>query len=136
MNNITPDTGHLIKVNKNTLPNLKNAEITQTSNYDISYNCIAHVINLSDVWLWPINDSAHMNTYWPINIPRMINVTVYKKLFEWIKYSTVEVFHAENYKQGFQKIAIYCDIYNRPTHVTRQIINEDNIGHEENGQAK
>lgn len=82
-----------------------------------NYNCIAWAFGDNTKWYWP----DPLNTYyWPENISREINTDAFIILFGTIGYVTCENGDLE---VGFEKIAIFVDSVNIPTHAARQLEN-------------
>jgi hypothetical protein len=101
-------------------PNLTYLNSKQTSEPNDDYNCIAWACEMNDIWLWPGENNS--SSEWPNNIPRILNKTAFIKLFELFGY---KILTDKNSSLEFktQKIAIYIDELNKPTHAARQLQN-------------
>ena len=83
------------------------------------YNCIAWAAGKTDNWWWPIDAPG---AFWPIPLDPIDPITI--KAF-------VQTFEAEGYRvcadgefeNGFEKIAIYANADNEPTHAARVLPN-------------
>jgi hypothetical protein len=91
------------------------------SGYSISspasseYNCIAWAAEDTEKLWWP--DNLNIG-YWPLEIPREETVDAFVRAFEMLGYRCCEnAFREESY----EKIAIYVDSRNKPTHMARQL---------------
>jgi len=82
-----------------------------------NYNCIAWACEDSSAWYWP--DPDH-NNFWPDNVPREVTLGAFQLLFEHLGY---EACLDDSLEKRFQKIAIYSDSNNTPTHAARQLPN-------------
>jgi hypothetical protein len=99
---------------ENRFPKLRNGGYHVTSSKDPRYNCIAFAVgNLTRWWQWmPARTKGY---YWPIDWDNSLN-------------SWMEVFRLHGYKPcengdfepGIEKIALYVDEDNVPTHVAKQ----------------
>jgi hypothetical protein len=79
------------------------------------YNCIAWAAGKTDKWWWPIDDPC---AFWPIPIDPINPVTLeqFIKAFESEGFSKCRNGRFEN---GFEKVAIYVDADDEPTHAAR-----------------
>jgi hypothetical protein len=79
------------------------------------YNCIAWAAGKTDRWWWPINDPC---AFWPIPIDPIDPVTLpqFIKAFESEGYAVCMDW---SYEKGFEKVAIYVDSNDEPTHAAR-----------------
>lgn len=88
-----------------------------TSPHTPEYNCIAWAFGDNTKWYWP--DPAN-TYYWPEDIPREINIKTFIQLFKSIGYAICKDGDLE---EEFDKIAIFVDASNTPTHAARQLNN-------------
>ena len=79
------------------------------------YNCIAWAAEDIEAWWWP---DANNQYYWPDEVPREESFEAFKDLFEKWDYQECET---GDYEEGYQKIAIYVNANNKPTHMSRQL---------------
>lgn len=86
-----------------------------TSPFNPKYNCIAWAYGCSNKFYWPTPHPLH---YWPENIPREEETNSFIKLYESIGYVVCKDGKCEPH---FEKVAIFIDIYNTPTHAARQL---------------
>ena len=82
------------------------------------YNCIAWAAGRKDKWWWPIEGDPC--AFWPIPIDRADPVTLkqFIKAFESEGFSVCKDGRFEN---GFEKVAIYVDTNDEPTHAARML---------------
>lgn len=94
-------------------PNLRGGNYIITSDPTPSYNCIAWAAGRTDQWWWPNPDS-----YWPEKAPSEETLAAFIYVFEQLGYTSCG---NQNCEEGFEKIAIYIDSNNTPTHAARQL---------------
>ena len=97
-------------------PNLTEDSYSITSPESIDYNCIAWAVGNNSVWWWP---DAQFLGYWPPEIPRTETLDAFIKAYENFGYILCEDASVE---LGFEKVAIYVDSEEKPTHAARQLI--------------
>jgi len=100
---------------KKTFPGLEVGNYTITSPSTPEYNCIAWATGDIGEWWWP---DANNQYYWPDEVSREESLGAFRDLFEKRGYQECET---GDYEEGYQKIAIYVDAKNKPTHVSRQL---------------
>jgi hypothetical protein len=88
-----------------------NSQITSPSTWD--YNCIAWAANDSERWWWPTPD-----TYWPPLVQRAESINSFVDAFATLGY---KITSNGNLELGKEKIVLYTDSYNIPTHMARQL---------------
>ena len=98
-------------------PTLRSASYQVTSERDVSYNCIAWAAGNITHWWWP-SDSPF--SYWPQQVPREETLQSFIQAFQRLDYKSCEDRRLE---VGFQKVAIFVDSSNTPTHMARQLPN-------------
>ncbi|MBU7581723.1 MAG: hypothetical protein KAF91_02210 [Nostoc sp. TH1S01] len=98
-------------------PNLVTNGYKITSQDTIDYNCVAWAAQDNETWWWP--DSQYQY-YWPPDIPREETLQAFHQAFQILGYEFCE---SDVLEAGFQKIAIYVNSSNTPTHVARQLPN-------------
>ena len=96
-------------------PNSSSDPFLITSRKDNAYNCIAWAYGDISKWFWPDND---YRSFWPKDIPHECTLDAFIRLFGKIGY---EVCYDGEMEIGFEKIAIYTDSDNLPTHASRQL---------------
>ena len=96
-------------------PSLQSGGYSITSPATIDYNCIAWAANDTEVWWEP--DLLDLS-YWPPGVPRTYTIDAYVEAYKTLGYSACE--DAEN-ENDFEKIAIYADSNEKPTHAARQL---------------
>lgn len=96
-------------------PKIKFDSTKKTSAETPEYNCIAWAAEENDRKWWPDRMQQH---YWPKEVPRESTLEAFIKAFETLGYEGCDNGNAES---GFQKIAIYTNAINRPTHAARQL---------------
>ena len=98
-------------------PNSSNDPFLVTSLQTNTYNCIAWAFGDNTKWYWPDPKSIY---YWPIRVPRLINIDSFISLYSTIQYTICE---DGNYEIGFEKIAIFTSNLGVPTHASRLLPN-------------
>jgi len=85
----------------------------ETSAPTNTYNCIAWALEDMTEWYWP-----GYKTFWPKNILREETLDAFRMLFESKGYYICD---SRDSEAGYQKIAIYTNGNNVPTHAARQL---------------
>lgn len=78
------------------------------------YNCIAFAAGETNRWWWPVG------AYWPPNIPREETISCFILAFQALGYRLCE---EGTHEPDFEKVALYVDENNAPTHMARQLQN-------------
>lgn len=86
-----------------------------TSPITPDYNCIAWAAEEDDRWWWPGPVEV---TYWPDGVPRAPTQEAFILAFQSLGYSVCGSGAVEN---GFDKVVLYLDCNNLPTHMARQL---------------
>jgi hypothetical protein len=89
-----------------------------TSPPTIAYNCIAWAAGENERQWQPFGDY-----YWPSGIPREHTLDAYISLYLSLEFIE-DPARILSYEEGIERIAIYVDDRNRPSHVARQITRE------------
>ncbi len=97
-------------------PNLREDGPRKTSHADADYNCIAWAAGFTDRWWWPT--PVEKGIYWPEDAPRERTVDGFVAAFVTLGYQPTQ---SDGLEPGFEKVAIYVDLTNRPTHMARQL---------------
>ena len=101
---------------------LQNSQYAETSPRDDNYNCIAWAAGENCRPWWPIpHDTAPY--YWPLGEQNDESLDIFIECFKSLGY---EVCDDESFEQGFEKVAIYVDEEDLPSHMARQLI-EDKV---------
>lgn len=98
---------------KRIFPNLNEEYFVITSPKDTYYNCIAWAAGDSTRWWWPESDS-----YWPAHLSREATIKAFTECFADLGYVESS---SDTLEIPFDKIALYVDSYNMPTHAARQL---------------
>lgn len=98
-------------------PNLRGTDWRKSSEIDDGYNCIAFAVHDTRQY-WDPNIIGLRGYYWPPGVPRDDNMASWIKVFEIHAFRVCE--HGE-LEPGLEKIAIYADENQVPTHVARQL---------------
>jgi|SRR3989339_1811336 len=96
-------------------PSINDFGYRQTSPPDISYNCIAWAAEDNGRWWWPTAQA-----YWPSGVERKLDVDSFIKAYGTIGYTPCD---NGEFEESYDKIAIYVDENNHPTHAARQLHN-------------
>ena len=86
-----------------------------TSPEDPVYNCIAWAVHDNGNWWEP--DPMNLN-YWPAGVPRRYTVDAYALAYETLGY---EICDNLNVEPNYEKVVLYKDSFNVPSHAARQI---------------
>ncbi len=98
-------------------PNTFNEPFIVTSPQTSSYNCIAWAFDDNTKWYWPDPDDMY---FWPNNIPRTVEITSFIELYKLIGY---EICNSSLLENGFEKVALFLDNFDSPTHAAKQLSN-------------
>ena len=97
-------------------PRLRDEDFHDTSDDTIDYNCIAHAAGVNDDWWWP---SPIPNvSYWPPGVTVARTRAAFAEAYGTIGY---EICADGDHEDGYQKIAIYVDDRDQPTHAAREL---------------
>ncbi|MBM4109328.1 MAG: hypothetical protein FJ255_11080 [Phycisphaerae bacterium] len=105
----------LVRAMQVPFPNLTEANSRPTSPYDEGYNCIAWAAEDTYYWWWPDPMGQH---YWPPGVQREETIEAFVQAYGLRGYSERSDATLERSKQ---KIAIYADGNDKPTHAARQL---------------
>ncbi len=106
---------NIIRQTEYKFPRLKDGGYTPTSKEDINYNCIAWALGDDKRWWWP-----NGIYYWPDNLKLGSNAENFFTCFKKFGYIRCD---NPNMEQGYEKLALYVDANNSPTHAARQLSN-------------
>ncbi len=95
-------------------PGLVSQNFIGTSPVDSSYNCVAWAAGVTDVPWWPFEWPYH----WPPEAPLEETISAFVAAYATLRY--VECDEAD-FEDGIEKVAIYGDAQQVPTHVARQL---------------
>jgi hypothetical protein len=95
-------------------PNLTDTNHTVDSPRSTRYNCIAWASGENDVRLWP----QSLDHEWPDHVQNRIRIKAFTDLYASIDY---EVCENGDLEPGFEKVAVYADKKNVPTHAAVQL---------------
>ena len=82
---------------------------------DRRYNCICWAASSDNLWWWPWPSNY---AYWPAGVPRQVNIGAFEKAFETLGYKRCK---DGQFETGIEKIAIYANSSDEPTHAARQL---------------
>jgi hypothetical protein len=97
-------------------PRLRIDSFRVTSTNDPGYNCVAWAAGVTDDWWWPLENPAE--AYWPDSAPRVRTLEAFRAAFVALGY---EVCQGEGLESACEKVALFADDFDRPTHVARQL---------------
>lgn len=95
-------------------PNLHENNFEVTSDYSESYNCIAWAANDTNRWWWPVTSN---DAYWPDGVSISVTKECFIAAFQTLGY---EVCKSNEFEDGFEKVALYVDDNDQPTHMAKQ----------------
>ena len=87
----------------------------RTSDPTRRYNCIAWAAGFTDRWWWPRSTQA----FWPPWAPNEETIPAFIQAFQGLGYSPCPDHTLE---PAIEKIAIYANHHNVPTHASRQLV--------------
>jgi len=90
-------------------------ECRETSPATTDYNCIAWAAGDTKRWWWP---NPALTYYWPVGAPRTLTLDAFARAYSALGY---EPCANSNLEADFEKVAIYVDSADRPTHAARQL---------------
>ena len=97
-------------------PKLESNSFRVTSLRDPVYNCIAWAAGVTNDWWWPLENPAE--AYWPDGLARVRTLEAFCAAFATLGYV---VCPGEDVEPGFEKVAVFADALDRPTHAARQL---------------
>jgi len=103
-------------VARQTFPQLTEQNCNPTSPATDDYNCAAWAAGTTDNWWWP----SEWPCYWPSTAPLEVTLQAFVAAYATLGYLECENADLED---GIEKIAIYADAQQTPTHVARQLVN-------------
>ncbi len=98
-------------------PFFKNDNHNITSPPTADYNCIGWAAGEDDRFWWPVHSSL---AYWPTAIPDVITIEAFIEAFATKGYTPCADGTLE---AGFEKVVLYVDPAQLPTHMARQLDN-------------
>ncbi len=98
-------------------PRLRRIPFLLTSPETPAYNCIAWAAGDDSRWWWPGQGGF---AYWPEGIRAKEDLETFISLFESFGYQRCD---NPTPKKGVEKVAIFVDANNNPTHAARQLAN-------------
>lgn len=101
-------------------PHLSNTNHQLTSPRTEDYNCIAWAANDEERWWWPIGEIGGVEAYWPPGVRRSLAVDSFVEAFATLGYAVSD---DGSLLSGTEKVALYVDHSNIPTHMARQLPN-------------
>jgi hypothetical protein len=100
---------------EDSFPNLDEHNFEVTSDFSENYNCIAWAANDTTRWWWPVNSS---DAYWPEGVLFSVTKESFIAAFQKLGY---EVCEDREFESGFEKVALYFNENEQPTHMARQL---------------
>jgi len=97
-------------------PGLQTTPFRLTSAADRDYNCIGWAANDAIKWWWPEGDAPTI--YWPPNAPHELTIEAFTFVFAMLGYAAES---DELLESGFEKVALFADAEELPTHAARQL---------------
>ena len=97
-------------------PNLDSQHFEPVSEETNDYNCIAWAAEDTDNWWWPLPEE---DGYWPPSIPRTVEKHAFIAAFKAMGYG--ECGTNFDLEFGYEKVALYLDPNDKPTHMARQL---------------
>jgi hypothetical protein len=94
-------------------PNLSGTDYRVTSPKSQEYNCFAYAAGETDRW-WQATPGDFF--YWPDGVPQEETLEAYIQAYQTVGYEPCD---RDDLEPGFEKIALYVDSENTPTHAAR-----------------
>lgn len=101
---------------QNLFPNLRDSGFEETSPASVEYNCIAWAAGETHRIWWPSDDPTL--AYWPVDVERAETIESFVAAFATLGYQPCVTTVVEH---GFEKVALYVDATQTPTHTARQL---------------
>ena len=100
---------------KHIFPNLGDSSREITSAATPKYNCIAWAAGDTSRWWWPF---PKFFAYWPPSAARQETLEAFVAAYVTLGYGPCK---DDKLEEGFEKVAIYLDALDKPTHAARQL---------------
>jgi hypothetical protein len=97
---------------KLSFPNL-DSEFAVTSGDSADYNCVSWAAGDTTQWWWPIDG------YWPRGVEERRTITSFVDAFRTLGYNICD---NRDLEPEWEKVVIYSDRLDRPTHMARQLL--------------
>ncbi len=110
-------------------PGLRTTAFQITSPADFNYNCIAWAAGVVTDWWWPFHDIRR--TFWPPGVERQVTIDAFVSAFQTLGFVACA---DDSLEVGFEKLALFADSAQAPTHAARQLPNgrwTSKLGHSE-----
>jgi len=102
------------------LPGLRFSTFQMTSPPTPVYNCIAWAAGQTLKWWWPTTDVLDDAHIWPDGVPNEVTLPAFTAAFATLNYFVCE---NDAHEGGWEKVAIFVDERQTPTHAARQLAN-------------
>jgi hypothetical protein len=99
-------------------PELRGTIYRISSPPDERYNCIAFAAGFTNNWWWPHGDT--WRAHWPWRVPRALTLDAFRDAFATLSYVRCD---SEEPEDGYEKVALFADVRQEPTHAARQLPN-------------
>jgi hypothetical protein len=94
---------------------LRSGQYQVTSPTSKRYDCIAWAAGDAANWWWPVSDSR---VYWPPGVIREETLAAFEAAFGALGYVVCD---GDELESGFEKVAVFADADQFPTHAARQL---------------
>jgi hypothetical protein len=101
-------------------PRLSDGHYEVTSPDTPNYNCIAWAAGSTERWWWPPKHPFQVGYYWPPEAPAEETVEAFIEAYRTIGFELCDSLEPVD---GVEKIAIFTDAQDKPTHAARQLEN-------------
>lgn len=108
----------MVKFLEKIFPRLADGDYQITSPHDPDYNCIAWAVGDISHWWWPGPNLDR--EFWPPDLAREVTCPAFESMFALLGYAPSD---NEEWENGFEKVALFADANNKPTHAARQLAN-------------
>jgi hypothetical protein len=108
----------MVNVLETLFPGLRTTSYRVTSPPSRDYNCIAWSAGDTLNWWWPVGDPFDEPRFWPASVARELTLAAFLAAFASLGYEPCDDTTLES---GFEKIALFADKHDKPTHACRQL---------------
>lgn len=98
-------------------PGLRGTAYRITSPPAEVYNCVAWAVGVADAWWWPIGHQGK-RVHWPAGLSQLEPLDAFR---EALGASGFVPCDSEVIEPGFEKVALFADANQTPTHAARQL---------------
>jgi hypothetical protein len=98
-------------------PGLRGTVYRITSPPTDKYNCIAWAVGVTDAWWWPVSHQGK-RIHWPTGAASVETLDAFRDVLDLLGFVPCD---GEQFEAGFEKVALFADAQQTPTHAARQL---------------